>query len=407
MSERSQDDSSAADGAVAVTGAGTVARTALVTGLIGGLAAAAVLILVLRATGWLAQPDEALLARLEAAEGRALGVEQRLAAIEARPPPEPPPPVDLAPLRAELQQGLATAAEGVAKVEGSLSGLTSRLDGLAGELAELRGRAEALTAAGDELRGRVEAVARAADEQRAVLAGLAARADLEAAAGRLGAVEARLAALDDGVASRLGAVESEVSQRLAALEGEVGALRDQLVGVGRAATRVARGAMALVEMEAVLASGGSLQEPLVPLREVAADDAVLGGVVAELEPVAAEGVPTLAELRARLAALAPEPTPAAGGVAVGGPEWLGKTLENITGLVEVREVHTERAAVDAALDALDRGDLPAAIAAIEPLAQAGNGEAAAWVAAAGRRVAAETAVGRLRTHLAALVDPAR
>jgi hypothetical protein len=389
MSERSQDDSSAADGAVAVTGAGTVARTALVTGLIGGLAAAAVLILVLRATGWLAQPDEALLARLEAAEGRALGVEQRLAAIEARPPPEPPPPVDLAPLRAELQQGLATAAEGVAKVEGSLSGLTSRLDGLAGELAELRGRAEALTAAGDELRGRVESAVRAADEQRAVLAGLARRADLDAAA------------------DRLGAVESEVSQRLAALEGEVGALRDQLVGVGRAATRVARGAMALVEMEAVLASGGSLQEPLVPLREVAADDAVLGGVVAELEPVAAEGVPTLAELRARLAALAPEPTPAAGGVAVGGPEWLGKTLENITGLVEVREVHTERAAVDAALDALDRGDLPAAIAAIEPLAQAGNGEAAAWVAAAGRRVAAETAVGRLRTHLAALVDPAR
>jgi hypothetical protein len=389
MSERSQGDRSSADGAVAVTGAGSAARTALVTGLIGGLAAAAVLILVLRATGWLAQPDAALLARLEAAEGRALGVEQRLAAIEARPPPEPPPPVDLAPLRAELQQGLAAAAEGVAKVEGSLAGLTDRLDGLAGELAELRGRAEALTAAGDELRGRVESAVRAADEQRAVLAGLARRADLDAAA------------------DRLGAVESEVSQRLAALEGEVGALRDQLVGVGRAATRVARGAMALVEMEAVLASGGSLQEPLVPLREVAADDAVLGGVVAELEPVAAEGVPTLAELRARLAALAPEPTPAAGGVAVGGPEWLGKTLENITGLVEVREVHTERAAVDAALDALDRGDLPAAIAAIEPLAQAGNGEAAAWVAAAGRRVAAETAVGRLRTHLAALVDPAR
>ncbi len=407
MSERSQGDSSAAGGAVAGTGTGSVTRTALVTGLIGGLAAAAVLILALRATGWLAQPDQALLARLEAAEGRALGVEQRLAAIEARPPPEPPPPVDLAPLRAELQRGLATAAEGVAKVEGSLAGLSGRLDGLAGELAELRGRAEALATSGDELRGRIEAVARAADEQRAVLVGLAARADLDAATGRLGAVEARLAAVDDDVATRLGAVETEVEQRLAALEGEVGALREALGEVGRSATRVARGAMALVEMEAALATGGSLQDPLVPLREVAADDPILGGVVAELEPVAAEGVPTLAELRAGLAALAPEPAPATGGIAAGGPEWLGKTLENITGLVEVREVGTERGAVKAAMDALDQGDLAAAIAAIEPLAKAGDGEAAAWVAAASRRVAAEAAVGRLRTHLAALVDPAR
>jgi hypothetical protein len=56
-------------------------------------------------------------------------------------------------------------------------------------------------------------------------------------------------------------------------------------------------------------------------------------------------------------------------------------------------------AVEGARQGLLLQDLPGALAAMKPLADAGNGPAQAWIADAERRLAAAGAVETLRQHL--------
>lgn len=397
MSERSHSEPSPVDGTPPPAGAEGRRWGALATGLVGGLAAAALLVLALHMIGWLNRADPALQERLAAAEAALAGVderiaaaravadsalsgiderisaaagsvERRIAALEERPLPEVPPPVNLEPLQAALESGVAEAKASSARLAERLGGLAER----------------------DEVAALGE---------------------------RLAAVEARLSEIGSSIDSRIGTIEGEIGglrgalgdvvreDRVAAVEGEVASLRASLAEVARSGARVASGALALVELDRALATGAPLETPLQPLREIAADDPVVTGVVAELEPLAAAEVPTIEELREGLARI----EPASPGGAEPGPSgtgWVDRTLSNITGLVEVRELGTERGAVDAAEAALDGGDLAGAVAAIEPVAAEGS-DAAAWLAAARRRLAGEAALERLRAHLAALVDPDR
>ena len=126
-------------------------------------------------------------------------------------------------------------------------------------------------------------------------------------------------------------------------------------------------------------------------------DPVITDVIAKLEPLAASGVPTFAALATQLdevessltAAASPPPS----------DDWLARTTQNLQGLVDLHAADAEAVpgqnAVDSASQALLRQDLPAAIAALQPLADHGNAAAAAWIASARQRLDATAAVSAM------------
>ena len=84
-------------------------------------------------------------------------------------------------------------------------------------------------------------------------------------------------------------------------------------------------------------------------------------------------------------------------------DWLGRTRENLSGLIDLHPADEESVpgenAVGAAKQALLLQDLPGAVAALKPLAEQGNEPAKAWIAAAEQRLSAAAAIETLRQHL--------
>ncbi len=117
----------------------------------------------------------------------------------------------------------------------------------------------------------------------------------------------------------------------------------------------------------------------------------------------------MAELRQRLEALRPAAGPSADTGGTGG-DWVAAAARNLGALVDVHEIDqataAQRAAVDQALAALDKGDLASARDAIAPLARSGNEQAEAWVEAATTRLDAAAAIDRLRSRLQAILTAA-
>lgn len=118
-------------------------------------------------------------------------------------------------------------------------------------------------------------------------------------------------------------------------------------------------------------------------------------------------MPTLAALRQGLVALeASEPT-----APVAGSQWLGRTVENLSGLVQVRERDGERdvasgrlAAADAALR---EGNVEQAISIVEELAAmpdaVDQAQAEAWLADARARASSSAAQAALDAHIRELL----
>jgi len=91
---------------------------------------------------------------------------------------------------------------------------------------------------------------------------------------------------------------------------------------------------------------------------------------------------------------------------VGETNWGAQTLARLRGLVTIRRVDdTSRSgpetAVHAAQTSLARGDLAAAVAALEPLTAANAEAAQSWIRMARARLAAEAALDQLQGLLTA------
>jgi hypothetical protein len=231
---------------------------------------------------------------------------------------------------------------------------------------------------------------------------------------RLGQAATRLdevrAAASTEVADASAAMSSEIEAVRGTIESanaEIAALKAEIEAMRQAESRAAAAALLVRDIDRSIETGAPFAEPLERLGEMAAGDAALEQTVAALQPFAADGVPRLDELRESLAALADtEPTPE-----VAGYEWLGKTVENITALVDVRDkggdidVATGRLA--AADQALREGDLATAIATVEEVAAMDGGidpaAAEPWLVDARARLAAVEAQSQLDAHIRELL----
>lgn len=245
---------------------------------------------------------------------------------------------------------------------------------------------------------------------------------------RLQAIETRLAEVtaDDGgtadLAARIAAIEAKADNDAAApLQADIerlGALAADLEGrlaalETRAAAPVAtQPAMLLAvgQLRAALRGSGPFEAELGAVTALAGDDdAGLAEARASLAAYAGAGVPTVAALRADFANVALDVVRAAR--APGDSTWIDRTIDRLARLVTVRRVgdvagDTAAATVARAEQRLAGGDLAAAVAEVQRLEGPAAKAAAAWLAEARARLAAERVLSQLEARAVAAMGGA-
>jgi hypothetical protein len=356
-------------------------------------------------------------ARAEAAERQAAALEQRLAAL--------------------AQEMAARPAFDPAALDTRLDALSARAESLAGDLAARpaldpatlaqRGAVEQLGTRLDQLSARAEALARdlaarpnidpATLAQRGAVEQLGTRLDqlsaqgqqrqattdqaIAAAAGRIGAAEASLAAraqATEAQAARIGALEAALAARLTAAEGQIAQraqAAEQLAGRVASLEGLAQRLAALEGRAARLAAIDAARTALEagrPLGQV--PDAP-----APLARFATAAPPTEAALRldfdaAARAALAASEPPAGAGV-------LDSAVSRLSGLVTVRRGEevlwgdAAAAEVEKARRALEAGDLEGALRHLSRLSAPARAAMADWIGRAEALVAARAALRQM------------
>jgi len=438
----------------------------LVGGLIGGIAAALALSYLLRPDGGelpalRAQVDQ-LQGTVEGLEGGSATLDQLAGRIDALEQAAPPG------IDEELQARLdALQQASPSALNEELQARLDELEQTAPDVADLAGRIEALetsVSAGAEPTAADERIRALQEELAALAARVAAQALgegdatasdlalLETLQSRLAAVEADLpdpaAAAEfalrlDALAARLDALEPLAEQSagiqdvLAGLSGRVEGLDDQIEGVPERidalhaeieglSTRIADTedrvaaagdrseqavALALLtsEIDRAITQARSYEEPLRSLKALGDEDEAVRQAAAELAPGAANGVPSLAQLRQSFEPVAREIVQRAR--APEGDSLIDQAAGNLLRLVTVRPVGADVEGEDPAARVaraeahLAAGDLAAAVAELEALEGPPAEAAADWLAKAKSRLAASAALDRLHSRTIELLTP--
>ncbi|MEZ5866452.1 MAG: hypothetical protein R3D25_21150, partial [Geminicoccaceae bacterium] len=216
---------------------------------------------------------------------------------------------------------------------------------------------------------------------------------------------ARQAAKDE-----LEATRATLAEGIAAFETDLESVRGDIASLGTtvsdmqlARNRAAAAALLVRDIDQSITAGEAFADPLDRLQAMGTGDAKLEATLASLAPAAASGVPTIDELRQGLVALEARETPAP----IGGSEWLGRTVGNITGLVEVRDRDTDGTAATGLLGeadaALRQGDLDTAMSRVEATRDMPDGPDPAaidaWLEQARARATAVAALAELDSQI--------
>lgn len=281
-------------------------------------------------------------------------LDKRVAEVEARPAAGKPPK-DLA-----TKQDVARLEGQIAALSGGADGgkdLGARLDTLAGKLDDLDGRLKSM---GDSVSAGAEA-ASALDGLKKEVAAIKGQMD-----------ESKTAI--DKLSTSVDELSANDAGREALLLSAVGALRD------------------------ALRYTGPFTDQLADVDRLAGDRAEFREALAELKPLAASGVPSLAELQREFPATAREVVAAGYGNSDDGV--LGDVLNRVSQVVSVRPIgevegDSPGAIVARAEEHLDQGDLAAAVEELKGLPEGASEAAAPWREKAQQRVAADAAIKRL------------
>ena len=314
------------------------------------------------------------------------GIEADLAALAAR---GAAPGADVDEALAALRRMLEAQDARIAAIEGS---------GAAPQIAAIERRLEALARAGNPQAIAADLVARIEGLERRLSD--AADAGDEAGAGR----DRRLDALERRLAARppQAAADGASAERLAALESALAALAERLDradGAGPGLSRAATALLAAAALRDASRRHAGFTGELAALRQAAAElpaFAVPAAVaaLAELEPHAADGAPSVAALAARFRGRAPAIVRAANRDERAG--WVEQTIERVSSVVTVRRVgevagDSAEARVARAELRLSAGDLAAAAREVAALEGRAAAAAAAWLASARIRLAVDRA----------------
>jgi hypothetical protein len=366
-------------------------------------------------TGAAGQAD--LPGRLEALEGGEASMRERVAALETAAGAAPEQDAVAAQI-ATLEAGLAAIEDKVETLSASGTGggdaqqgvaLETELSSLSATVARLQesGAAAPTSDQITDLQQGLDRVAQAADR----IAALSAKVD--ALSGQVEDNEQRVEDVATDAAATGGQVKL-LDERAETLAGDVGALQSRIAVVeeevktatdrrGRAATL----ALLTGQLELAIDQAQPYDASLESLRAFGAEDAVVGDATAQLEPSAATGVPSLAQLRRSFEDTANDIVHA--GRAPEGDGMLDRAAGNLMRLVTVRPVGADAEGDDAdarvarAEAKLAAGDLARAVAELDGLEGAAAEAAAPWLEQARARLAAKKALDDLNTHTAGLL----
>jgi uroporphyrinogen-III synthase len=294
-------------------------------------------------------------------------------------------------------EGAAAAGDGagaggpqVAELRQQVEQLSGRLDRATDRLETLAGR---VAAGGTDGASAGEAAPAGASVQR-----------LEALASQVDELSSQVAQVSETAARQ--ETTQALAERLSAVEQQAQQLaqRRQADGAGAADTvRPAAQALAVAELRDALRFSSPFAEQLEAVRQVVADDAALSATLDALQPMAAEGVPTRAELSSAFDRAAADAVAADMGASRDG--MLGGVLRRLNDVITVRRVDAsaEGDSADARLaraeTKLAAGDLQDAVAIVEQLPEPAKGEMQSWLQQARSRIAAEQALSQLSSQL--------
>jgi hypothetical protein len=308
--------------------------------------------------------------------------------------------------------GRLTAAEAQAKALGdSLAALTRRVDDIAAASQTARAQAKDAAAAAEAAKSGVEAAKSSGEAAKSSAEAAKTTAEAAKSAAAAGAQRSDVETLRGNVDTLTNNVDT-LAGRIATLEGAVKSLTAEVAqrtSSSSADDRVTRLTVAAEALRATVERGAPYQAELGAATALGADS----GAIAVLQPFAAQGVPSAAQLGSELAALTPalyratdaEPNSAS---------FLTRLESHAQKLVRVTPVGAsavsggdDPASVVARIDAAAaRGDLPAALADIAKLPEPARASIDAWVKKAQAREAAIAASGRIAAAaLAALSKP--
>jgi len=192
------------------------------------------------------------------------------------------------------------------------------------------------------------------------------------------------------------AAQSDLAQRLAEAESELNAVeaqRDAAPG-----SRETLLLLAALQLRDALQGSGPYAQPLGMLKNLAAEDPALAGVVEPLERRASAGLPSLPELQARF----PDVARRIAAIEFGqeGEGWVSGVLRRLSEAVNLRPVGNVEGDAPTAVAAraevkLNDGDLAGAVAELQGLDGAAAEAAASWLSDAEARLAATRAVDEL------------
>ncbi len=307
-----------------------------------------------------------------------------------------------------LESERSTALEALEKTRAGrsreLAALMSRIQGLEAGLAEIRQVIDS-SASIDR--------AKAADKSIRALSERLSR--LEGGGGRLENLADRLDRLEKSGAEtareqnrRLTSQLREVNRRLRELE------ETPPPAAGAEAARARAIILALVQLRDRVRQGGPFEADLEALRAVLGDVESLKPALASLRVHAKTGAPALSALKIRFPEAAAGAA-AASGVPVSpasGGGWIDRARVTVSQLVKSRRTGAaaEPGSADALLneaeDALDAGDLEAAMSILRGLPEPSKAPLADWFKAAETRLGVERALAGLNGYAVSLLPPA-
>jgi hypothetical protein len=300
---------------------------------------------------------------------------------------------------APVREDFADLAARVTALEQRPAPTAVGVDAIKAAQAALEQRVARLEAAIDALRQNQGAAA----ATKASLAQLTQRLDaIDAQAATRAAAEAADARKTQQEQSRLGGAATDLGDRLTQLERQVQAQGS----ADRSGTVLL---LALLQMREAVEEARPFPAEYSVFERLAHDDAKLAAAAEPLAGAAREGVASRAVLSRRLADLSAQIATAKPPAAKS--KWWAQALDRMRALVTIRRIDGgaktgPEAAVDAAQSALARGDLAAAVSALDPLTAANAETARPWVQMARKRLAAEAALTHLQELVAARLGAA-
>lgn len=373
--------------AAALRGTGRTGRA----GIALFVAALAAIVIGLAAV-WAAYPLWAPKIAAAIKDPRVLALAERVQRLEEQAKAQPPSADVLKDLEAERARFTQQLAETM-----------KRLQGLEQSVAAVRQMATA--AAGP----------REAAEARASLQELSERlAALEKSGGTLQQLSNRVSELektDSAKEQNVAAGNRALATAIDDIAKRVGALEKAEVKATRAGSDARAIVLAVAQLREVLRGAGPFAKELEALKAIGGGHPDVLKATAALQPFAAKGVPTIADLRTRFETTATRIARAAGDVK--GEGWFERTVSRLSTLVTVRRLDGRGGdgSPDTALAEAERhlkdGDLIGCVQALERLTGAAAEAAAPWLQEARARIAVEGALAALHVHAISLLAPAK